>query len=159
MTAADALANDARSILEGRRKQETYIPTRRLSKQQFVDRFFDDGRVGRFVNDQQRADELYSRLFPEEGREFDNVQGVHIYTDPTGTVLLNERNMRRAFKRYSDFKNDDAGFTAYMNEDVAKSIEIVKRGEGGFVIESKIVPMKVKDTISGKHQAFLHKFP
>jgi len=157
MTAADALANDARSILQGSRKQETYIPTRRLTSQQFVDRFFDDGRVGRFVNDQQRADELYSRLFPEEGKEFDNVQGVHIYTDPTGTVLLNERNMRRAFKRYSDFKNDDAGFQAYMNEDVATTVEIVARDAQGRIVESRIRPMKVKETISGKHQAFLHK--
>jgi len=157
MTAANALANDARSILEGGRKQETYIPTRRLTSQQFIDRFFDDANIGKFVSDQQRADEVYTSIFPQEGKEFSNVQGVHIYTDPTGTVLMNERNMRSAFKRYSDFKNDEEGFTFYMNQEVGQSVEITRRDAQGRIVESRLRPMKVSDTISGKHQMFLHK--
>ena len=156
MVAANALRNDALSIMQGGRKQEQYIPTRRLTAQQFIDRFFEDGNIGRFISDQTEADKFYKRLFPFKGDRFEDIQGVHIYTEPNGTILLNERVMRKAFKRFDDFRNDDAGFQAYLNTDVGQSVKIVKRDAKGRIIKSELQPMKLKDTISGNHQKFLH---
>ena len=156
MVAANALRNDALSIMQGGRKQEQYIPTRRLTAQQFIDRFFEDGNIGRFISDQTEADKFYKRLYPQKGDRFDDVQGVHIYTEPNGTILLNERVMRQAFKRFDDFRNDDAGFQAYLNTDVGQSVKIIKRDAKGRIIKSELQPMKLKDTISGNHQKFLH---
>ena len=154
MTAADALANDARSILEGRRVQEQYIPTRRLTAEQFIDRFFRDGNIQRFVNDREEASKLFQQL---TGRNFDEVEGTHIYTTTKGVVLINEKTIRQSYKDFERFKADPVRFETYINQTLSKTIDVIERNAKGQIVKTVTKPMKLKDTIAGSHVNFMHQ--
>ena len=154
MTAAEALANDALSILQGGRKQETYIPTRRLTAEQFVDRFFKDGNIQRFINDREEASKLFEQL---TGRSFDDVQGSHIYTTTKGVVLINEKQIRQSYKEFEQYKGDPARFDRYINQKLSKTIDVIERNEKGQIVKTVTRPMILKETIAGSHINFMHQ--
>ena len=153
---ANVLVQDAVNILRGIRKQDKYIPIRRLSKEQFIERFFNDAKIDRFITDQAEAEKVMKSF----GKDPDLVNGVHCYffqprgkggtaTDG-GMVIINEKNIRSTYNFFLKYKDDPEGLQAYLNQLVPER-STVRRPEGGEIFFREAKNVRVKDTIAGQH--------
>ena len=167
---ASTLVQDAVNILRGVRKQDQYIPTRKLTAQQFKERFFDDARIDRYVTDGPTITKILKTVNmvrreqdpKAKLRKKSNFLGLHAYylADKSNTkigeggmILINEDAMRKSFKLHQEFLKDKKAFDEVM-EEVIDEVPFPIRDKEGRIIGAKILKQKFKDTIHGEHVQF-----
>ncbi len=150
---AKSLEQDALSILTGSRKQEKYIPVRKLTGQQFIERFFTDAKISRFVTDRKEAIDILNNV---RGTQLDDVLGSHIYylNKDGGTVVINEKGIRESYNNFVRYKADQPRFERYINQPVNNTIEVVRRNAQGQIVETRVRTMLLKETVAGMHVNF-----
>jgi hypothetical protein len=158
---ARSLEQDAINLLTGSRKQETYIPIRKLTGQQLIERFFTDAKISRFVTDREEATKLISQMKDAEGNplSIDRVLGVHaMYLGrDQGLVVINEKGIRNSYNKFVEAKADPPRFERYINQTTSQTIEVVRRNAQGQIVETRLRQKLLKETVAGMHLDFAHK--